>query len=69
MAGWAPETDLAPLKVDDEIGSHVLVGETGLVRAIPASESWPEREVKSILQGFRVKTQSEVLERCGTGLG
>ena len=47
--GWAPETDLTPLKVDREIGSHVLVSETGPVRAIPVGESWPEGEVKSIL--------------------
>jgi hypothetical protein len=48
--GWAPETDLTPLKVDHDIGSHVLVSETGPVRVIPVGESWPEREVKSILK-------------------
>jgi hypothetical protein len=48
--GWAPETDLTPLKVDDEIGSHVLVSDTGPVRVIPTAESWPEREVKPILR-------------------
>jgi hypothetical protein len=47
--GWAPETDLTPLKVDRKIGSHVLVSETGPVRAIPVGESWPEGEVKLIL--------------------
>jgi hypothetical protein len=38
------------LKVDDEIGSHVLVGETSPVRVIPVGERWSEREVKSILK-------------------
>jgi hypothetical protein len=38
------------LQVDHEIGSHVLVSETGPVRVIPIAESWPEREVKSILK-------------------
>jgi hypothetical protein len=45
--GWAPETDLTPLKVNDEIGSHVLVSETG---PVPVGERWSEREVKSILK-------------------
>jgi hypothetical protein len=49
-AGWAPETDLTQLKVDHEIGSHVLVSETGPVRVIPVGERWSEREVKSILK-------------------
>jgi hypothetical protein len=38
------------LKVDREIGSHVLVSETGPVRAIPVGERWSEREVKSLLK-------------------
>jgi hypothetical protein len=42
--------DLTPLKVADEIGSHVLVSETGPVRVIPFGERWSEREVKSILK-------------------
>jgi hypothetical protein len=37
--GWAPETNLAPLKVDREIGSHVLISETGPVRAIPSAKA------------------------------
>ena len=37
--GWAPETNLTPLKVDREIGSHVLVSETGPVRAIPSAKA------------------------------
>jgi hypothetical protein len=48
--GWAPETDLTPLKVADEISSHVQVSETGPVRVIPFGERWSEREVKSILK-------------------
>jgi hypothetical protein len=43
--GCAPETDLTQLKVDHEIGSHVLVSETGPVRVIPVGERWSEREV------------------------
>jgi hypothetical protein len=46
--GWAPETDLTPLKVDHDIGSHVLLSETGPVRVIPVGESWAEREVNPI---------------------
>jgi hypothetical protein len=47
--GWAPETDVIPLKVDYEIGSRVLVSETAPVRVVPVGESWPEGGVKSIL--------------------
>jgi hypothetical protein len=42
--GWVPETELTPLTADHEIGSHVLVSETG---PVPVGESWAEREVKS----------------------
>jgi hypothetical protein len=48
--GWAPETDLTPLKVDDEIGSP-CAGKRDRPRSRhPVGESWPEREVKSILK-------------------
>ena len=50
VLGWAPVTDLTQLKVDHDIGSHVLVSETGTVRVIPVGERWSEREVKSILK-------------------
>jgi hypothetical protein len=47
---WKPETDLAVVPIDDEVSSHALIGEGGRVRVIPASESWPVREVKSVLK-------------------
>jgi hypothetical protein len=47
---WKPETDLAVVRIDDEVSSHALIGEGGRVRVIPASESWPVREVKSVLK-------------------
>ena len=47
---WKPETDLAVVPIDDEGSSHALIGEGGRVRVIPASESWPVREVKSVLK-------------------
>jgi hypothetical protein len=47
--GWAPETDVTPLKVDHEIGTRVPVSETAPVRVVPFGESRPEGEVKSIL--------------------
>ncbi len=46
----SPSITLQPLTADDEIGSHVLVSDTGPVRVIPIAESWPEPEVKSILK-------------------
>jgi hypothetical protein len=49
--GWAPETDLTLLKVDDEVHSHVLLSDSGPVRVIAAGEKWPDPEVKSILKG------------------
>ena len=45
-----PETDLAVVPIDDEVSSHALVGEGGKVRVIPAGESWPVPEVKSVLK-------------------
>lgn len=47
---WKPETELAVVPIDDEVSSHALVGDNGMVRAIPAGESWPVREVKSALK-------------------
>jgi hypothetical protein len=35
---------------DDEISSHPLTGDGRKVLVIPAGESWPIREVKSILK-------------------
>jgi hypothetical protein len=48
---WKPETELSVVPIDDEVSSHALVSADGNVRAIPADESWPAREVKSILKG------------------
>lgn len=46
-----PETDLSIVPIDDEVSSHALMGVAGRkVRVIPADESWPVREVKSILK-------------------
>ena len=42
--GWTPEMDLTLLKVEDEVGSHVLISESGPVRVIPVDENWPMRE-------------------------
>ncbi len=48
--GWKPETELSIVPTDDEISSHALIGDGGKVRVIPAGESWPIREMKSILK-------------------
>ena len=47
---WKPETDLGVVPIDDEVSSHALVGEGGKVRVIPAGESWPVSEVRSVLK-------------------
>jgi hypothetical protein len=47
---WKPETDIAVVPVDDELSSHALVGGDGKVRVIPAGESWPVRQVRSVLK-------------------
>ncbi|WMT79704.1 hypothetical protein [Bradyrhizobium sp. Ash2021] len=47
---WKPETELSVVTVEDEVSSHALVGGGGTVRVIPAGESWPVREVKSVLK-------------------
>jgi hypothetical protein len=36
MLGWTPETDLTPLMVDREIGSHVLASETDPFASFPS---------------------------------
>jgi hypothetical protein len=48
--GWKPETELSIVPTDDEIGSRALIGNGGKVCVIPAGESWPIRELKSILK-------------------
>jgi hypothetical protein len=48
--GWTPEADLTPIKVGDQISSHVLESRSGSVRAIAADQNWSEWHVKSILK-------------------
>ena len=47
---WKPETELMVADSDDEISSHMLVGNGVKVHVIAASESWPVKEVKSVLK-------------------
>jgi hypothetical protein len=47
---WKPETELSVVSIDDEVSSHALTSVGGRVRVIPADESWPVKEVKSILK-------------------
>jgi hypothetical protein len=48
--GWKPETELSLISSDDDICSHMLVGEGAKVRVMAADKSWPVREVKSVLK-------------------
>ena len=36
--------------IDDEVSSHAQISAGGKVHVIPVNESWPVREVKSILK-------------------
>ena len=47
---WKPETDLGVVPSDDEISSHMLVNGDSRVHVIAAGDSWPVKEVKSILK-------------------
>jgi hypothetical protein len=49
---WKPETDLQLVRIDDEVSSHALIStaDKSRVRVIPVGESWPVREVKTILR-------------------
>ena len=47
---WKPETDLTVVPSDDEISSHMLVNGSGKVHVIAAGESWPVKEVRSVLK-------------------
>ncbi|MGV7219451.1 hypothetical protein [Bradyrhizobium sp. UFLA05-112] len=47
---WKPETELDLVVTKGDVGSHALVGAGGIVRVIRAGESWPVREVRSILK-------------------
>jgi hypothetical protein len=41
---------MRPPSGSDEVSSHALVGAGGKVRVIPAGESWPAGQVKSVLK-------------------
>jgi len=47
---WKPETDLTVVPSDDEISSHMLVNGGSQVHVIAAGESWPLKEVRSVLK-------------------
>ncbi|WP_409191997.1 hypothetical protein [Bradyrhizobium sp. RDM4] len=47
---WKPETEIVVTPADDDLSSHVLVGAGAKVRVIADRESWPVREVKSVLK-------------------
>ena len=47
--GWTPGVDITLIKVDDEIGSHVLVSDNGPVRVIAIGENWPIPAAKAVL--------------------
>jgi hypothetical protein len=47
---WKPETELMVAVSDDEISSHMLVGDGVKVHVIAAGESWSVKEVKSVLK-------------------
>jgi hypothetical protein len=46
--GW--KTELSVVPVDDGVSSHAVEDAGAKVRVIAADESWPVREVKSILK-------------------
>jgi len=39
---WKPETELDVVAMEGDVGSHALIGAGGMVRVIPAGESWPQ---------------------------
>ncbi len=47
---WQSETELVIEPIDDEAGSHALVGAGAKVRVIGEGESWPVRDIKSALK-------------------
>jgi hypothetical protein len=47
---WKPETELTIVPSDDDVSSHMLMGGGAKVHVISAGESWPVKEVKSILR-------------------
>jgi hypothetical protein len=47
---WKPETELTVVSSDDDVSSHMLMGEGVKVHVIAAGESWPVKQVKSVLK-------------------
>ena len=49
---WQPDADLKIIRISDKVSSHALISATdnSRVRVIPASETWPVKEVKSALK-------------------
>jgi hypothetical protein len=47
---WTLDTEITLLKIDDKMSSHALASDAGPVRVIAAGETWPVREVKTILK-------------------
>ena len=47
---WKPETELTVVSSDDDLSSHMLMGEGVKVHVIAAGESWPVKQVKSVLK-------------------
>ena len=49
---WKPDVDLKLVRINDDASSHALISESdnSRVRVIPANESWPTEEIKTILK-------------------
>ena len=49
---WQPDADIEIERIDNDVGSHVLVSRTdnSRVRVIAASESWPVSDIKTRLK-------------------
>jgi hypothetical protein len=47
---WKPETEISVVPIEDEVGSHALVGGGKKVRVISVEENWSASEVKSVLK-------------------
>ena len=47
---WKPETEFTVVPSDDDVSSQMFVGEGAKVHVIAAGESWPVKQVKSVLK-------------------
>jgi hypothetical protein len=49
---WKPDTDLKLVHIADEISSHALISrsDNSRVRVLPTSETWPVKDVKTMLK-------------------